>query len=308
MKNEKCKMLRKMTKEEKINLQFTMFYSRSHRLPEPCSAPVCVAVATGRRQTGTRFLEYKIKVISLIFLLTALPLQAYEWDISAKKEIPIILSAVALNVSAYMYQQSIDPLPLQEIEQLDAHDINSFDRCAASWYNSDFDKASDFTLLAGALIPVFVSLDKNDTKFVEDMLIYGEILALQAGVAAWSKALVKRERPYMYNEDVLEQKKTDEDAQFSFYSLHTSTAFSAATYGSYLYEKKGGDNPTFFWAANLTLASLTAGLRIASGEHFPTDVIVGALVGSSLGYFFAKYRMNEPIYVTPHKLAVTIHF
>jgi hypothetical protein len=249
-----------------------------------------------------------IKLITILILLITVPLQAYEWDTSGEKEVPIILSAVALNISAYMYQQSVNPLSLAEIEKLDANNINSFDRWATSSYNPDLDNASDFTLLAGVLIPIFVSFDKNDTKFAEDMIIYGEILALQAGISQWSKVLAKRERPYMYNEDVSEQKKLEKDGRFSFFSMHTSTAFSAATYGSYLYEKKGGDNPTLFWAANLTIASVTAGLRIASGEHFPTDVIVGALVGSSIGYFFAKNRMYEPVGIAPCKLSFTIHF
>ena len=33
----------------------------------------------------------------------------------------------------------------------------------------------------------------------------------------------------------------------------------------------------------LALASATAALRVAAGEHFPTDVIVGAAAGSAVG-------------------------
>lgn len=259
--------------------------------------------------------KLSIRIICILSLLLVAPLQAdeYEWDTSVKKDVPIVLSAVALNLSAIVYQESIDPLSSTEIERLETNDIISFDRCATSWYNPDLDKISDYTLLFGALIPALVSFAQDDGQnFNEDMLIYGEILALQAGIGQWCKALSKRERPYMYNENVSEEKKQGLDARFSFFSLHTSTAFSAAVYGSYLYEKKGGENSTLFWIANLALASTTAGLRLASGEHFPTDVIVGALVGSSLAYLFAQNRMHKKsisIYPTQSpKLMITVQF
>jgi len=35
-------------------------------------------------------------------------------------------------------------------------------------------------------------------------------------------------------------------------------------------------------------------LRYASGKHFPTDIITGALVGSAVGYFIPfLHRTNE---------------
>ena len=37
-------------------------------------------------------------------------------------------------------------------------------------------------------------------------------------------------------------------------------------------------------SASYLLAATTAGLRLASGNHFFTDVLCGAVVGSAIGY------------------------
>jgi hypothetical protein len=71
----------------------------------------------------------------------------------------------------------------------------------------------------------------------------------------------------------------------SFYSGHSSTAFTAAIAGSLLYAESA---PTpaaklVVWGSELALAGATANLRIRAGKHYYSDVVVGAMVGSGLG-------------------------
>jgi membrane-associated phospholipid phosphatase len=48
------------------------------------------------------------------------------------------------------------------------------------------------------------------------------------------------------------------------------------------------------WGTSLTLASATAYCRVAAGEHFPTDVIVGSMVGSTIGYLIPVIHKKNP--------------
>ena len=47
-------------------------------------------------------------------------------------------------------------------------------------------------------------------------------------------------------------------------------------------------------ATTMATASVQSGLRMASGDHFPSDVIIGALVGTAAGIMIpALHRRQE---------------
>jgi len=101
--------------------------------------------------------------------------------------------------------------------------------------------------------------------------------------------LVQRPRPYTYNSHEKIQRFTEKegkDSCLSFFSGHSSLSFSAAVAGSYLFALSSRDNQAraVIWGVELALASATANLRVRAGKHFYSDVIVGALVGSAVGF------------------------
>jgi undecaprenyl-diphosphatase len=75
--------------------------------------------------------------------------------------------------------------------------------------------------------------------------------------------------------------------QFSFPSGHTMTAFSIALVVSYFYPSLEG--PLYFLAISIAVS------RIVLGMHFLSDVLAGAVLGSSLGVAsivaFASYGL-----------------
>jgi membrane-associated phospholipid phosphatase len=70
-----------------------------------------------------------------------------------------------------------------------------------------------------------------------------------------------------------------------------------------MYEDYFPESPyrTTVWCATIGLASSSAILRVTSGAHFPTDVIVGAIVGSGIGYFipYIHRTRNDNLSVHP---------
>ena len=51
---------------------------------------------------------------------------------------------------------------------------------------------------------------------------------------------------------------------------------------------------TAVWGSSLLMASITASLRVISGMHFLSDVLIGAAVGSLIGYLVPLiHEINE---------------
>ena len=108
------------------------------------------------------------------------------------------------------------------------------------------------------------------------------------------------------------------DARKSFYSSHTAFAFASAVFLSTTYDEYFPESRWrgWIWAVSLTGASTVGYLRYAAGEHFPTDILAGALLGAATGYLVpVLHRIGaEKISVRPAvgmgvaSLEVTVSF
>lgn len=85
---------------------------------------------------------------------------------------------------------------------------------------------------------------------------------------------VKRERPFVAVTDV--QRLVEHDEGRSFPSRHVASAFAMAALA------RPADRTTGYV---MTLAALGLGLsRVATGLHYPTDVLAGAALGQVVGW------------------------
>lgn len=121
--------------------------------------------------------------------------------------------------------------------------------------------------------------------FGVDLFLLAEVQALNMALNNTVKYAVRRPRPYAYDRTVPASKRTATEASLSFYSLHTSSIFAGSSLTSYTYMRRHPGHwmviPT--WIASYVLASTVAYLRVYGGNHFWTDVAVGAAVGTSIG-------------------------
>ena len=104
-----------------------------------------------------------------------------------------------------------------------------------------------------------------------------------AAVAEWMKVLVRRSRPVMYTSSAVYAAKV-RSSQLSMPSGHTAIAFASATTYLVLSGREHlahrGRNSVLLYTTALSVGAL----RVAAGKHFPTDILVGALLGSAIGW------------------------
>jgi membrane-associated phospholipid phosphatase len=152
---------------------------------------------------------------------------------------------------------------------------------AASW--------SDRLVFTTLAVPVFAEVGNGvDRQLANHAIVYGQTIGFQLLLDVGVKHAVRRARPYTHNCDPrVEEFRCSQgaEANLSFYSGHSSTAFAAALSGSYLFAAKTDDawSRRIVWFSELGFAAATAHLRVRAGMHYYSDVIVGTLVGTAFG-------------------------
>ncbi len=105
------------------------------------------------------------------------------------------------------------------------------------------------------------------------------------GVNQVAKALFNRNRPVLYSEDAMEAQGIV-NSHRSMYSGHTAASFALGTsYYLSMSDKKGFDRS---WP--LISSAVIGAMRLAAGKHFPTDVLVGAVLGIATSMVIHEIR------------------
>lgn len=132
----------------------------------------------------------------------------------------------------------------------------------------------------------------KDNYALETALIVIEGYALNALLAQTVKRVMSRARPYGEADPLNWTFFSNEHN--SFFSGHTSSAFTVASILSWRYR----DSKWVPWVS-YGLATLGGVQRIYDNRHWTSDVIFGALAGTATGLFVSKYNENKPFQVYP---------
>lgn len=168
----------------------------------------------------------------------------------------------------------------------DKDDVNAFDRPFMNSYSHSRDKAADFLLAATMATPAVLAFTEQSEWFTAATM-YAETLLIANGIKELTKLAVNRTRPYMYYDaSTFPEDDIDEgDWANSFPSGHSTIAFASATFTSYTFSKYF---PESKWRIPITAGAYSmaigvAALRLSSGNHFMTDVLAGATIGTLTG-------------------------
>jgi membrane-associated phospholipid phosphatase len=190
----------------------------------------------------------------------------------------------------------------------DRVELNRLDNLTAGYYSAGWSRFSDYlqyglATSAAALLLV----DEGVLAALNDGVVLLESTLSASSVSSIMTLAAGRPRPFLYgdpdNPDGFKAPlsiRNSANASLSFLSGHTTQAFAIAT-SFYIAQRRlhpRSRRPEILLGAGLTVASLIAISRVMAGYHFITDVVGGAVVGSSIGVLVASVH-GSPVQIVP---------
>lgn len=181
----------------------------------------------------------------------------------------LTLSLLLLSVN--LYSQNIDIRLLREIN------LNR---------NKQLDNTFRFITNSAAPVAIStpivllgVSIIKRDSTMLRKSIYIGATVLSAAVITTTLKHSINRTRPFITYPYI--EKETSGGSP-SFPSGHTSDVFSLATSVSLAYPKWYVIVPVYTWAGAIGYS------RMSLGVHYPSDVLVGAIIGAGSAYLCFK--------------------
>jgi membrane-associated phospholipid phosphatase len=134
-----------------------------------------------------------------------------------------------------------------------------------------------------------VGMIKHDNQLFRNACVTLAATVVNSGITLAMKYSFNRERPFVTYPDIM---KKSVGGSPSFPSGHTSMAFATATSLTLEYPKWYIIVPSYTWA------SAVAYSRMELGVHYPSDVLIGAMVGAGSAYL--TYKINQKL-LNPNK-------
>lgn len=181
----------------------------------------------------------------------------------------LTLSLLLLSVN--LYSQNIDIRLLREIN------LNR---------NKQLDNTFRFITNSAAPVAIStpivllgVSIINRDSTMLRKSIYIGATVLSAAVITTTLKHSINRTRPFITYPYI--EKETSGGSP-SFPSGHTSDVFSLATSVSLAYPKWYVIVPVYTWAGAIGYS------RMSLGVHYPSDVLVGAIIGAGSAYLCFK--------------------
>jgi len=169
--------------------------------------------------------------------------------------------------------------------------VNALDlstRNALRWGNTHTaDVASTvigFAIVPAAALGLDLLVSGGDgglRRFAVDVMLITESAVVAAALTDVAKFTVGRARPYV--QDLPAGAPFNAENNLSFFSGHTSFAFAVASAAGTIATMRGYKYAPIVWVVGMALAATTGYLRMAADQHYLTDVLMGAAVGTAVG-------------------------
>lgn len=233
------------------------------------------------------------RIVSSLFLLAFCPLSSARAEPEPSPFVvePFTDGAIAgfgfvAWVVPFLVEQD---MPGPRCDPCDPRELNALDRPVPHFDSHAADVGSDVMVAvvpALAVAGTFLSQPRWGWRGVaEDMTLIAESVFLTGVLQQIVRHAVRRPRPYMYEPGARPEQREEPTSGLSFYSGHTAAAFAAATSFAYTFtaRRPGSGLNALVWIGAFLCASSVGVLRVAAGEHFWTDALVGAALGGGMG-------------------------
>jgi membrane-associated phospholipid phosphatase len=218
-------------------------------------------------------------------------------------------AAIALGGAAYLTIQFglADKLAPDTCTWCDPPGIDVSVRDAVRWddpklANTFADITGYYGAAAFAVGSVVLSgFDQGPRRWFDDAFPVLESAIASSLLHHLAKFSLPRERPAHHFGGI--EVEPAKDQEFSFFSGHSSLSFSLAVSAGMVAHYRHYRSEPYIWAGGLALAAATGYLRIAADAHYFTDVLIGAAVGTAVGYLVPTY-LHRDIFAREHATVV----
>jgi len=236
------------------------------------------------------------KVVLLLLLAGISPFLRCQVKLKPAADGAILLGGLATAISVYVLVDSNTPLSVQDIHMADRQSVNLFDRSATRQSAADSESFADYAMIAAFSggIPLLFSENARQNGWVISVMA-AETVLWAATLPQVTKIAFPRNRPFVYNPDFSAESKIQKRARESFFSRTTTMAFAGAVFSSSLFDMfyPASDYRYWVWGGSLALAGSAGYFKYRSGQHFPTDILMGAAVGSFIGWVIPRIHQND---------------
>jgi undecaprenyl-diphosphatase len=145
--------------------------------------------------------------------------------------------------------------------------------------------------------------ERNVQTGLADFFMYAESVSFTLAMTSIVKMAVRRPRPIAYidanahKNDDPPYSNSSTDSALSFFSGHaalTATISSTATYLAFVRSPHTA-RPWITLVAGVGLTTFVSIERVRAGQHFPTDVIAGAIAGAGIGLVVPHLHRTDEI-------------
>ena len=233
----------------------------------------------------------------------------HELVIDLRVELPITIAAGAVLLGTYLSQDRYGPTTCRwcdtrsSLNALDAAGLQVFPSAHRAAAGTASDVLLDGVSPAFALgLTLASSLDATRgtraryraRRYGIDVLLLVEATTTAISIDQLFKFTVQRRRPGYIDEPTDAQRTVN--GNLSFFSGHATQTFVIASAAGTIASLRHERLAPLVWTLGLAVATTTSMLRVAANEHFVTDVLAGAVVGSAVGVIVpVLHRYRAPL-------------
>src|ERR1700744_162707 len=202
-------------------------------------------------------------------------------------DIPLLAGGAAWDLYGFSQISKKSNSSVAEVESLNTSKIDWLDRWAVHPYSHSIDKASYIPFYVAMPLPLIAfGIDSRMRQdFWKLTYLYAEAMTLTGALYTSAVHYVNRHRPLVYESASPIGERTSSNSRNSFFAGHvalvgTSVFFIAQAYADYHPESH---IKWVFYGGAEAITALTAYLRNRAGEHFPTDIALGSVIGVASG-------------------------
>ena len=210
-------------------------------------------------------------------------------------DVPVMVASSVIGLG-WLLQDEVGPAAC--VPNCDRGRLPAFDRFVAGRYDENFKLGSDIAV--AAVLVGSAGLLLFELGAVE-LVIASEAVLVSAALTVALMYAVRRPRPFLYGQDAPLEERESGGAAMSFPSGHTANAFAAVTALFSIWHAHRPRSAAPYWALAIggALAASVGAGRVVSGDHFPSDVLAGALIGSAIGWATPELHRTGSLALIP---------